>query len=1208
MKRQIPLEGLEEALTGDSLPPAAAERPAGINGAGLTDQLFFTWISPLMRTGRQRPLQDQDLPDLAQSDAAEPLLGKIRLHWEHELADNEQPSLIRAFMRAFGVAYLSTLRAGVCCIALHLGQALALGAFVDKLSDRSAHAWHLWAMAAAIVAISLLYGLSHATWYFATWRFGMRFRIAMTALLFEKALKLQYHSLQAASSGMVINLASNDIERFQKLGIYSIFVLVGPFVGLVLILYFLWQELGPSTLAAYALLFLLIPLQYRFSKGFARLRAITARLTDSRIQLTAQFLKAASWLKMAALEAKSERSVLEVRASEFTQLQSASRLRAFNHALHFMTPPMIGLFAFGTYSLTGSTLTLRRVFVSLTFFNLLQYYVSNLTIKGLEALAEALIAFQRLETFLLLPEVAPLQLQGGQGTVGGAEAGAGEKAGKGAGAKAKDEGEGGLRLTLVDVSCSWGGDSDTAAPESERPLRGLSLSFEGAENVCVIGSVGSGKTSLLLAILGELPCVRGRIDRRGAVLGYAAQEPFIVARSIRENITFGQPFDATAFDTAVRACALDPDLGAFARGAEELVGEGGVTLSGGQRARVSLCRLAYRSLVGRGSSPASYCLLDDVTAALDRDTEAHILKHCIRGVLGNCCCLMVTNSAAVVKQSSQIVVMDKGQVMGQFESYSGVLSCADAAHLLPKERSKPEAVEGEGDGANGRDPKKEEQSQQLPQQPSSSEEGGDGSGDGNGGGSAQSPSEGGAADDENGAESEIHSEDRAIGVVTGATYLHWVWAASASSLVWGAWVAGLVGAQALLVASVVWLVDWASLPSGHEQRQPRYLLGYLGLVGATAVLGVARSFSFYHLAVWASQRLHGRMLRAVLFTSTAFHFTNPIGRVLNRFSKDLGFMDDVLPFTAFECLQIAGMAAGSVALGCMASPYVTIAVLPLLWVFVKLRNFYLASSREVKRLEAVSRSPIYSLFSEMLAGLPTIRALDGSQRQWQRELRERLDANSRGYFCFLATSRWLGIRLDALVVVFLALVLVLSLSLSRPASASASAPASASSDAADLGAELRDADDERTAHAGRLGLAVTYALSLGAIFQWMVRCSAEVENVMISVERVLAYCALPAEQQTQPQQQAQQAQQGQAQQQAQQAQAQEQVAEDWPKTGALRLRNLRCRYRPELPLVLKGISCSIRAGERVGICGRTGAGKSTLLQALFRLVEPIRGG
>jgi len=203
-----------------------------------------------------------------------------------------------------------------------------------------------------------------------------------------------------------------------------------------------------------------------------------------------------------------------------------------------------------------------------------------------------------------------------------------------------------------------------------------------------------------------------------------------------------------------------------------------------------------------------------------------------------------------------------------------------------------------------------------------------------------------------------------------------------------------------------------------------------------------------------------------------------------------------------------------------------------------------------------------------------------SQDSWQSELRARLDANSRGYFCFLATSRWLGVRLDLLVALFLLLTIAISLTSLTWGS--------------DWGSDEVSEDGEgRKEHAGKLGLAVTYALSLGAVFQWMVRCSAEVENVMISVERVLAYGSLESECRVSHAPRIDT--------------SSSKSSTHWPQLGELQFRNLRCRYRDDLPLVLKGISCTINARERIGICGRTGAGKSTLLQVLFRLVEPVAG-
>ncbi|GFS16331.1 multidrug resistance-associated protein 4 [Elysia marginata] len=329
---------------------------------------------------------------------------------------------------------------------------------------------------------------------------------------------------------------------------------------------------------------------------------------------------------------------------------------------------------------------------------------------------------------------------------------------------------------------------------------------------------------------------------------------------------------------------------------------------------------------------------------------------------------------------------------------------------------------------------------------------------------------------------------------------------------------------------------------------------YIGIVVAMFITTISRGFVFFMLAVKAGETLHNLMFARILRASMAFFDTNPVGRVLNRFSKDTGQIDDHLPFVLFDFIQSALVTGGVVVVACIINPWVFIPVVPLLVIFFIVRRYYVQTSRSVKRLEGTTRSPVFSHLSATLQGLHTIRAMHMEQ-QLTAEFDAHQDLHTEAWFLFLTTSRWLAIRLDCLCTTFITCVVYCSV---------------LASDAMDP---------------GFVGLSVVYTMNLMGLFQWSVRQSIEVENQMIAVERVLQYTRLPIEADLE-------------------SKPGQKPPDTWPSSGSLQAKGVSLRYSPSAPFVLKDINFDIHGGEKIGIVGRTGAGKSSLITALFRLAEP----
>lgn len=412
-------------------------------------------------------------------------------------------------------------------------------------------------------------------------------------------------------------------------------------------------------------------------------------------------------------------------------------------------------------------------------------------------------------------------------------------------------------------------------------------------------------------------------------------------------------------------------------------------------------------------------------------------------------------------------------------------------------------------------------------------------------------------------------EDRFTGTVTWRVYFDY-WKAGGGFLKLSLLIILFLGAQASAMASDWWLARWADIEDENaalsknsttatqdiSQTRTKYLAIYGALVANTLLLAFSGAGVFLYIAICASQNLHNLMFERLLGATIYFFDHNPVGRVLNRFSKDIGQMDDLLPYTYYDYCRLMVLSYAVLLLNVAAMPYLLAAAIPIIALFLFIRHYYLKTSREIKRLEAMNRNPLYSHISATIQGLTTIRAYSAEDR-FRHMYHVYQDDHTATWFLFQAGSRWLGSRLDFMCAMFTVVVAITPLLM---------------------------AEGGISVSAGVVGLALTYAKVLTGGFQWCVRQSAEVESLMTSVERVQEYTRL--DQETQPNDQT------------------VDVPKDWPKYGIITAEGLYYAHHNTLPYVLRKMNFCIRAQEKVGVVGRTGAGKSSMIAALFRLAEP----
>eukprot|EP00042_Codosiga_hollandica_P050130 m.592762 g.592762 ORF g.592762 m.592762 type:complete len:933 (-) comp58023_c0_seq1:1350-4148(-) len=652
-------------------------------------------------------------------------------------------------------------------------------------------------------------------------------------------------------------------------------------------------------------------------------------------------------------------------------------------------------------------------------------------------------------------------------------------------------------VKFSDVTCEW-----TAG---HPVLTKVSFDIRASELLCIAGPVGCGKSTLLMSILREIEPTSGSVHSFGS-FAYASQEAWILSSSLRENILFGLAFDEDWYEQVVVACSLQEDIKEMPDGDATEIGERGVTLSGGQKARLSLARAVY-------SKRAVY-LLDDPLSAVDTIVGRHIFEQCICGLLKDKVRILVTHQVQYLPFVDKILLLKEHGVPEGFGSYSDLL----AANVL-KAPTKPDAVE---------EKKVEEEQPRVKKFSRRTRE-----------------------------SSKLFLEEtRKTGTVSMQTYSNYWRSAGGWSVLIIMFVL-LVLTQGLSIVFDLSLALWVQ--QSVSERDSLGPLLFLGLsCGVYVIFTFIRPYLFFARLIRSSQTLHDNMFEAVLSTGIHFFDTNPVGRILNRFSKDLGFLDDLLPWCYFDFLTGALGFVGIVLFISIANPWIFLATVPLSALFLYLRSFYMKFGRDSKRIEATERSPVFSHFSTSLAGLAIIRCHESHERFVER-LFTLLDTHGAAFHMFMSATRWLGIRIDTIASAALTVLVFVAIA-------------------------VRD-----SLPTGLVALSIVYSLQLLLGIQWMVRQSAEVESQMTSVERLLEYAKLPAEQ-TQA--------------------AKDECIEPsptWPESGAFSFEDVYMQYSPSLPYTLRSVSFQIRAKEKIGVVGRTGAGKSSLLTALFRLCGHIRG-
>ncbi|XP_015771345.1 PREDICTED: multidrug resistance-associated protein 4-like [Acropora digitifera] len=627
--------------------------------------------------------------------------------------------------------------------------------------------------------------------------------------------------------------------------------------------------------------------------------------------------------------------------------------------------------------------------------------------------------------------------------------------------------------------------------EGKYILKDISFVTPRSTLTAICGQVGSGKSTLLCAIAGQLNLSSGTVQFPRPLV-YVPQVPWLFSGTIQENILFSAPYNPEWYSTVVEACALKEDIELFPDADETIIGQKGVALSGGQKARVSLARAVY--------SCADVYILDDPLSAVDQKVGDQIFEECICGLLGDKITVLVSHHSQYLQKADQIVVLDNGRVK---EILTPKLSQTNGADEI---LSNSVIAEFE-DEDSPRSKSPSEKSQGL----------------------------------------EIPEEDRVIGNLSFRLYWDYFRSGLHPVLLIGLIVLSLL-IQPALIFPDIWLSHLSKKTLKQQQKFDNLVI-YSSAIAVSLLLATIRVALFFVVTLRASERLHNKMVKAVLHAKLLFFDTNPTGRILNRFSRDIGCLDEQLPQFSILCIQYLLFVLSGALIPAFANPWLLLVLFPISVVFGLFIRYYLKTSRELKRLESICRSPVFSHFSETMAGLDTIRTR-GMEEEFVEEFYRHQDMHNQAFIMVFESSRWFSLRVDSLCVIFLVCVALASVGFAMD-------PAIA-------------------------GLSLTYVMESLGTAQFGTRYFSEVENFMTSVERVMTYANLEPEPGYK---------------------TEALPPTNWPRDGNVTFRDVNMTYYEGGPQVLKEMSFSIEGKSRIGVVGRTGAGKSSVVAALLRMPD-----
>ncbi|XP_076436012.1 ATP-binding cassette sub-family C member 5-like [Babylonia areolata] len=1161
-----------------------------VSSSGCLNLLTYGWVTPIIMKVYRKGAETLKSYRLSNRDSAETHAARLEHFWKEEVERRgpANASFFRVIFRAFFTKFICSLIFLLLFVFFSLLNPIYLiRSFLEYLSRGEVEVGVGLAYVVGMILCELMRSITMGQTWFINYQAGMRIRAGAVTLLFKKILNLK--GLKDKTVGELVNLVGNDSQRIFEAMAVGPLVLAGP-VAMTASCIYAWIYLGPWSLVGCGVFVGFYPFNAYVSKLTTYLRRKGILITDKRVRMMSELLSCIKLIKMYAWERPFANKISVIRLQERGVLEKSAMVQSISTGTAIMVPTVASALTFIAIVSSGQNLTAAEAFSFVALLNAMRFALGVLP-YGVKSISEVTVSLKRYTSILLMEEMEE-KVAGGQPPPDTAvevkdatltwsttdpvvleTAGKDNKSGddkpssrlKSSKNHTDEERQKMLKDTAANTVLS-----DTT---QSSVLINISFTLKKGQLLGVCGSVGSGKSSLIQAILGRMDKLSGSICV-GGTIAYVPQQAWIMNATARDNILFGTPYNEDRYSKVVEACALQADFASMVSGDLTEIGERGINLSGGQKQRLSMARALY--------SDRDIYLLDDPLSAVDIHIGRHIFTNCITGFLTGKSVIFVTHQLQYLPQCDDILFLKDGQVTEQGDhsslmvlkgDYFSIMRIYYQEHTMDTENlaeeDTPEALVevalSSSGGSSVRNRVVLERALSYTSKTSGVEELGE---------MAEVADMRGAGDSDDKAKGKlIAEEDAGKGGVDRDVFLSYMRAAGGYCVSLLVFLVFLVSIGCQNSASL-FLSFWLGQGSGNTtiqvDNQTRisdsvtdhpllftYTLIYGMIIVAIIVFLVLRAVIFMKYTLRASSSMHDDVFEKILRCPMSFFDTTPLGRIVNRFSSDMDEVDVRLPMT-FEVF-IANILHILFSLGLISfvAPWFLLALLPLVVAFTVIFRVFTGTIRDMKRQDMVTRAPLVSHITASVQGITTIHAYCKAD-QFLSKFCNMLNKNTVPFVMFFISNRWLALRLDLLCVAITgvtSLIIILT-------------------------------NEHITA--AMAGLALSSAIQMTGLFQFTVRLATETEARFTSVQRVVDYSKTIESE-------------------AASIVPGKRPKKDWPNSGGMVFRNVQMRYRPNLPLVLKGVSFKVNPQEKIGIVGRTGSGKSSLGVALFRLVE-LSGG